>query len=201
MKAVGSAVTSRMSLFQRYLAVLRSAAHSGWLPLLFVVFSLSNVLALWMLQGAEPPDAVFAYSVAGVHGLFEKMGADGRQRYLLFAVADFLWIMPLYVVLLGSLILCCVDLLKCDHTYVRWAERLALLPLVMCFFDIAETSCQAYLCVQHSADALTDSQYVRVARMGSASNGLKWSLLVVSVVVILGLWGLSYVVSRKTRLE
>jgi len=163
----------------RYLAISSKAPYL-WilvgLEFLFIyafhgLFSVSVEKLMEISGGVGLPDLELYYTVGQLHNIFLRFGDLGRSMYLKLQYIDMVY--PLiYASLLASLLF-----LLIKNTRL---ENLIFLPALAAFFDYAEN-----ILLRINILAFPNMEKITV-QFASAATLLKWSMIFLSVVVILG---------------
>lgn len=147
-----------------------------FLVLFLVVFPLATAQLASYSGGVRLVDSLYSYSPAEVYGMIAAYGDQGRPFYILTTLtADLLF--PLdYAFLLALLI---VATYRRAFPGGRMARPMSLFPFLTALADLLENACLVTLLAGYPG------QLIFIAQAGSFFTTVKWSFLIISLVLVL----------------
>jgi len=132
-----------------------------------------------------PPDLRFGYTVSELNEWYDGIGKEGCEAYKKIAMIDLFPYMECYTLLLGGI------LVKASRKAGANPEIALLMPVVM-LCDVVETIIPLYGCFLYPEERLP----TLLIHLSSAASRLKWTLFIVSNVVLSFLFFSSFLKSK-----
>lgn len=144
-------------------------------------------------EAGPPPDLRYGYTSEELNAWYDAIGEDGCRNYKRLALLDLFPYMECYTLLFGGLIA------KAARLAGQNPELALLMPVIM-LCDVVETVIPAYGCFLYPSERLP----TLLIHVSAAANRLKWTLFVVSNVVLSFLFFTSLLkaaVKKKEKLQ